>query len=222
MIRITPLALIVAALTSSFFVSGAYAAEPETAKTAVVDLAKAKQIVEGVCVACHGADGNSPLPNNPKLAGQIPEYLYKQLSNFKSIDGKPPVRNNPTMGAMAIMLNEADMKSVAAYLSQQKLQVSAETTADPALIAEGQKLWRAGNSENGTPACTGCHGPSGKGLPAQYPRLAAQHAEYIENQLKMFSTGERANDSEKVMRMIAAKLSDRQKKALAEYIASLR
>lgn len=215
MIRSTALAVFFAA---SFSVCAAEeASAPAHAK---VDLAKAKQIAESVCVACHGADGNSMLPANPKLAGQIPEYLNKQLSNFKSIDGKPAVRNNPIMGGMAAMLSEEDAKSLAVYFSQQKLQPAAVT--DEALAAEGKKLWRMGDFEKGVPACAGCHGATGAGLPAQYPRLAGQHPEYTEAQLKAFSSGERANDAEKTMRTIAGKLSDRQMKALAQYIAGMR
>jgi cytochrome c553 len=211
MVRSTVLAVFLAASFS------ACAAEEAHAK---VDLAKAKQIAESVCVACHAADGNSQLPGNPKLAGQIPEYLHKQLSNFKSADGKPAVRNNPIMGAMVAALSDEDMKSLSVYFAQQKLQPAAST--DEKLAAEGKKLWRMGDFEKGIPACAGCHGATGSGLPAQYPRLAGQHPEYTEAQLKTFSSGERANDAEKTMRTIAGKLSERQIKALAEYAAGLR
>ena len=211
MIRTTALAVLLAASFSAF------ANEEAHAK---VDLAKAKQIAESICVACHGADGNSALATNPNLAGQIPEYLQKQLSNFRSVNGKPAVRENPIMGGMAAGLAEEDLKSLAVYFSQQKLKPA--TPADEKLVAEGQKLWRTGDFERGVPACAGCHGVAGAGLPAQYPRLAGQYAEYTETQLKSFRLGERANDAEKVMRSIAGKLSDRQIKAAAEYAASLR
>lgn len=211
MIRTTALAVLLAASFSTF------ANEEVKVK---VDLAKAKQIAEGVCVACHGADGNSPAATNPHLAGQIPEYLQKQLSNFKSVNGKPPVRENPIMGGMAAGLSDEDVKSLAVYFSQQKLKPAAGT--DEKLIAEGQKLWRMGDFDKGVPACAGCHGAAGAGLPAQYPRLSGQYSEYTETQLKSFRLGERANDVEKVMRTIAAKLSDRQIKAASEYAASLR
>ena len=211
MIRTTALAVLLAASFSAF--------ASEEAK-ANVDLAKAKQIAEGVCVACHGADGNSPAPTNPNLAGQIPEYLHKQLSNFRSVDGKPAARNNPIMGGMAATLSEDDMKSLSVYFSQQKLKPAA--AKDEKLAAEGQSLWRKGDFEKGVPACAGCHGAAGAGLPAQFPRLAGQYPEYIETQLKSFRADERANDAEKVMRVISAKLSDRQMKAVAEYAAGLR
>lgn len=211
MIRTTALAVLLAASFSAF--------ANEEAK-APVDLAKAKQIAEGVCVACHGADGNSPVATNPNLAGQIPEYLHKQLSNFKAADGKPAARNNPIMGGMAATLSEEDMKSLSVYFSQQKLKPAA--AKDEKLAAEGQSIWRKGDFEKGVPACAGCHGAAGAGLPAQFPRLAGQYPEYIETQLKSFRADERANDAEKVMRVISAKLSDRQMKAVAEYAAGLR
>jgi cytochrome c553 len=211
MIRTTLLAVLLAASFSTF--------ASEEAKDKV-DLAKAKALAEGVCSACHGADGNSPAAPNPNLAGQIPEYLQKQLSNFKPVGDKPALRDNAIMAGMAAMVADEDMKSVALYFSQQKLKPA--TAKDAKLIAEGQKLWRMGDFDKGVPSCAGCHGAAGAGLPAQYPALAGQYAEYTEDQLKKFRLGERANDSEKVMRMIAAKLSDQQIRAVAEYSASLR
>ena len=148
----------------------------------------------------------APPPANPIIAGQGPEYLYKQLSNFKAVDGKPAVRNNAIMGGMVAALSDEDMKSLAACFSQQKLKPS--VAKDEKLLAEGQKLWRKGDFEKGVPACAGCHGPAGAGLPAQYPRLAGQYAEYTEAQLKTFRSHERNNDPEKMMRIFAANLSD--------------
>lgn len=211
MIRTTVLAVLLAA---SF---PAFATEQAKAKP---DLAKAKEIAEGVCVACHGADGNSPAPANPILAGQISEYLYKQLSNFKAADGKPAVRNNAIMGGMVAALSDEDMKNVAAWFASQKVKPA--QAKDETKIALGQKLWRQGDFKKGVPACAGCHGPSGAGLPAQYPRLAGQYPEYTEAQLKAFRADERANDPENMMRMIAAKLSDAEMKAVAEFAAGLR
>jgi cytochrome c553 len=211
MIRTTALAVLLAASFS------ANAAEEAKAK---IDLAKAKQIAESVCVACHGADGNSPIATQPNLAGQIPEYLHKQLANFKSVDGKPAVRNNPIMAGMAAMVSDEDAKSLSVYFSQQALKPA--TAKDEKLVAEGQKLWRMGDFDKSIPACASCHGAAGMGLPAQFPRLAGQYAEYTEVQLKSFRNEERTNDPEKMMRTIAAKLSDRQMKAVAEYAAGLR
>ena len=184
------------------------------------DPAKGKVIAETVCVACHGADGNSAASANPHLAGQVEEYIYKQLKNFKAVDGKPAARNNAIMGGMAAPLSDDDMKNVAAWFASQKLKPA--TATDESKIALGQKIWRQGDFKKGVPACAGCHGPTGEGLPAQYPRLAGQFAEYTEVQLKSFRLDERANDPEKMMRTIAAKLSDAEIKAVAEYAAGLR
>ena len=211
MIRTTALAVLMAACFS------VHAAEEAKAKP---DLAKARKIAETVCVACHNADGNSALPANPILAGQGPDYLFKQLSEFKATDGKPAVRNNPIMAGMTASLSTEDMKSLALYFSQQKPKPAAAT--DAKLVAAGKILWRKGDFDRGIPACAGCHGPTGAGVPAQYPRLSGQHAEYTETQLKNFRSEERSNDPEKMMRNIADKLSDKQIKAVADYIAGLR
>ncbi len=183
-------------------------------------LAQAKKTAETLCVACHNADGNSTLGANPILAGQGSEYLLKQLTEFKSVDGKPAVRNNAIMAGMTAALSADDMKGLALYFSQQKQKPAVAT--DAKLVATGKVLWRKGDFDRGIPACAGCHGPTGAGIPAQYPRLSGQHAEYTETQLKSFRSEERANDPEKVMRTIADKLSDKQIKALADYIAGLR
>jgi cytochrome c553 len=211
MIRTTAMALLLAATLN------VNASEKAPAKA---DPAKAKPIAESVCVGCHGADGNSPAAPNPNLAGQGADYLAKQMSNFKSINGKPALRDNAIMAGMAAGLSDDDIKNLAAYFSQQKLKPA--TAKDEKLVAEGQKLWRQGDFSKGIPSCAGCHGPTGAGLPAQYPALAGQYADYTEDQLKKFRVDERANDAEKVMRTIAAKLSDRQIKAVAEYAAGLR
>ena len=211
MIRTAAMAILLA----TSFVS--HASEEAKAKA---DPAKGKVIAETVCVACHGADGNSAASANPHLAGQVEEYIYKQLQNFKAVDGKPAARNNPIMGGMAAGLSDEDMKNVAAWFSSQKLTPAA--AKDDKQIALGQKIWRQGDFKKGIPACAGCHGPAGAGLPAQYPRLAGQYAEYTETQLKAFRVEERANDPEKMMRTIAGKLSDAEIKAVSEYAAGLR
>lgn len=184
------------------------------------DLANAKKIAETVCAACHGVDGNSPTSANPILAAQGSEYLFKQLTEFKAVDGKPAVRNNAIMGGMTAALTVDDMKDLALYFSQQKRKPA--SAIDEKLVAAGKSIWRKGDFDRGVPACAGCHGPTGAGVPAQYPRLAGQYAEYTDLQLKNFRSEERSNDPEKMMRTIADKLSDKQIKALADYIAGLR
>lgn len=206
-------------LASFVFAAGvAVAAEPAAAGKP--DLTKARATATQVCAACHGADGNSPVPTNPKLAAQHPEYLFKQLRNFKAAEGKPAERANPVMGGMVAALSEDDMKGLAAYFASQKLTPASAKNKDT--VELGQKIFRAGDSTKGLPACAGCHGPAGAGLPAQYPRLAGQYAEYTEAQLKSFRAGERANDPNKMMRMIAIKMTDADIKAVSDYIAGLR
>ena len=184
------------------------------------DAAKAQTIASQVCAACHGADGNSTAPANPKLAGQFPEYLHKQLGDFKGKAGGKPARENAIMNGMAANLSEADMLNLAAYFSGQKLKPA--MASDKQLAGLGQRLWRGGNADKGTPACSGCHGPAGAGIPGQYPRLAGQYAEYIATQLKSFRDGPRANDPNGVMRGVAARMSEREIRAVAEYASGLR
>ncbi|HEY0569629.1 MAG TPA: c-type cytochrome [Xanthobacteraceae bacterium] len=184
------------------------------------DLAKAQGLATQVCAACHGADGNSVAPANPKIAGQFPEYLQKQLADFKPKGGKKPARESAVMSGMVANLSEADMKSLAAYYSGQKLKPAA--AADKDLAALGQKLWRGGNAAAAVPACAGCHGPAGVGIPGQYPRLAGQYAEYIAAQLKLFREGGRSNDPNGTMRGVALHLTDREIRAVAEFAAGLR
>jgi cytochrome c553 len=179
------------------------------------DPAKAHSIVNSVCAACHGADGNSPLPVNPSLAGQHASYLYKQLSDYKA--GR---RKNAVMNSMVAALSDDDLRNLAAYFATQKLKPGVAT--DASLVAAGQKLYRGGDSEIGVPACSGCHSPDGAGIPAQYPRLAGQHGEYTNSQLQYFRSGERGNDPNAMMRTIAARLNDKEMAALAEYISGLR
>lgn len=184
------------------------------------DPAKGQTIATQVCAACHANDGNSPIPANPKLAGQVPEYLAKQLHNFKPQGSKKAERDNPIMAGMVANLSDADMMNVAAYYGSQKLKPAAAT--DKELAALGQKLYRGGNAASGVAACSGCHGPTGAGMPSQYPRISGQYAEYIDAQLKAFRAGSRANDPNGMMRGVAARLSDREIQALAQYVAGLR
>ena len=184
------------------------------------DLEKAKSIAESLCVACHGADGNSATPAYPIIAGQGADYLFKQLTEFKAEEGKPAIRKNDIMTGMVAGLSVEDMKSLAVYFSQQKQKPSA--ASDAKLVEAGKTLWRKGDFERGIPACAGCHGPNGAGIPAQYPRLSGQYAEYTSTQLKNFRSEDRSNDAGRTMRTIADKLSDKHIKALSDYIAGLR
>jgi cytochrome c553 len=181
---------------------------------------KAQSIAAQVCAACHGPDGNSVAPSNPKLAGQIPEYLHKQLRDFKAQDGKKALRENAIMNGMVANLSEQDMKGLAAYYAGQQQKPAA--ASDKQLAGVGQKLWRGGDLAHGIPACEGCHGPGGAGIPAQFPRLSGQFADYVAAQLTAFREGKRANDTNGVMRGVAAHLNDGQIRALAEYAAGLR
>jgi cytochrome c553 len=165
------------------------------------DPSKAQQIVTQVCAACHAADGNSPSPANPSLAGQHPEYLYKQAG-------------------MVANLSDDDMKNLAAYFAAQKPKP--RTARDPALAKQGEAIYRGGIMAKNVAACASCHAPNGAGIPAQFPRLAGQHAEYTAGQLKAFRSGQRANDAAAMMRMIAAKMNDQEIAAVSEYIAGLR
>jgi cytochrome c553 len=188
--------------------------------TSKPDLATGERIAKQVCAACHGPDGNSTVVVNPKLAGQHAEYLHKQLDNFKPQEGKKALRENAVMAGMVASLSKTDMRAVAAYYSAQKLRPAMAGDKDRA--ASGQKLWRGGIAEKGVAACAGCHGPDGAGIPAMYPRLAGQFAEYIEAQLKLFRSGVRANDPSGMMRGVSARMSDEEIKAVAEYAAGLR
>lgn len=191
-----------------------------TAPAYAQDAAKAQSIAAQVCAACHAADGNSIGPANPKIAGQFPEYLHKQLADFRAQGGKKPARDNAVMTSMVANLSEADLKNLAAYYSGQKLKPAA--AADKELAALGQKIWRGGNTQTGVPACAGCHGPTGAGIPAQYPRVAGQYSEYLAAQLRAFKEGGRANDPNGMMRGVASRMSEREIKAVAEYAAGLR
>jgi len=184
------------------------------------DVAKGQEIVGKVCAACHGPDGNSPLPVNPNLAGQHAEYSYKQLSNFKSKNGKPAERNNPIMAGNVAGLSDDDMKNVATFYAGQTPRPRA--ARDPELVKQGQLIYRGGIAAKGVASCASCHSPNGAGLPAQFPRVAGQHAEYTAAQLKAFRAGERKNDPNSMMRMVAGKLSDSEIAAVSEYIAGLR
>jgi cytochrome c553 len=184
------------------------------------DPAKAQQLVKQVCAACHNIDGNSTIPANPVIAGQHPEYAFKQLLNFKADGGKPAERPSPVMTGIVASLTRDDMANLALYFGGQ--QAKPRPARDEELVKLGEAIYRGGVMSKNVPACSSCHGPNGAGMPAQFPRIAGQHAQYTEEKLQQFRSGERANDPNRMMRLVAAKLSDKEIAALAQYVQGLR
>jgi cytochrome c553 len=176
------------------------------------DLAKGETISKTVCAACHTADGSRGIPTNPILQGQHADYLVKQLTEFKS--GK---RDNAVMKPMASTLSEDDMRNVAAFYASKSAKPG--KSKNPATVALGEKIWRGGIAEKSVPACAGCLGPAGAGIPSQYARLAGQHAEYVGAELGLFRSGKRANSPQ--MAIIAARMSDAEIAAVADYVEGL-
>lgn len=191
----------------------AAASASEAPAPAKPDLNKGQAISAQVCSACHTADGSRGSPANPILQGQHADYLVKQLTEFKS--GK---RDNAVMKGMASTLSDEDMKNVAAFYASK--QAKEGSSKDKTLVALGEKIYRGGIADRQIPACAGCHSPNGAGIPAQYPRLSGQHAEYTTVQLNAFRDGKRANSPQ--MAGVAAKMTDREIKAVSDYIAGLR
>ncbi len=176
--------------------------------------AAAGEAKAAACASCHGADGNSANPDWPKLAGQHPLYLVKQLQEFKS-----GVRSNPMMSPMAAPLSEQDMADLAAYFAAQDPQPGA---ADEAMVELGEDIYRGGIPATGVAACIGCHGPAGAGNPAaKFPALSWQHSNYTVNQLQAFKAGQRNNDAGKMMRNVAGPMTEQEMKAVASYIQGL-
>jgi cytochrome c553 len=204
------------------FFASAFSTIPASAETSPPkpDLSRAQGIVSQLCVACHGADGNSALPANPNLAGQHADYTLKQLMNFKPQDGKPAARPSAVMAGIVATLSGDDMRNLSAHFEAQKPKP--RSARDPELVKLGQTIYRGGIAGRGVAACAACHGQDGAGVPAQFPRLAGQYAEYTGAQLKAFRAGERGNDPNRMMRALAEKLTDREIAAVAEYISGLR
>ncbi len=200
-------AAVLAAPVFSAFAAG------DAPKVAKPDLVKGEASYTAVCAACHGADGNSAIAVNPTLAQQHPEYLVKQLQEFKS--GK---RNNAVMKGFATMLTDEDMKNIAYWVASKPAK--AGFAKDKDLVTLGERIYRGGIADRNIAACAGCHSPNGAGIPAQYPRLSGQHADYTVAQLNTFRDGSRANSQQ--MTQVAAKLNDKEIKAAADYIAGLR
>jgi cytochrome c553 len=212
-----PVALSFCSLVLAMTVTGAGAqsAAPAAASPAASapDPTRGAAVATAVCVACHSIDGSRGAAANPIIQGQHPDYLVKQLAEFKA-----GVRKSPIMQPIASGLSEADMKNVAAFYASK--QPKPGFARNKELVSLGEKIFRGGIADRNIPACSGCHGPSGAGIPAQYPRLAGQHTEYTEAQLAAFRAGGRQNSL--VMLDVAAKLNDREIKAVSDYVGGLR
>ena len=192
-------------------VPAAAAAAP--AQVAKPDLVKGAASFTAMCVSCHGEGGNSAIAANPKLSQQHPEYLVKQLQEFKS--GK---RQNAIMKGFASGLSDDDMKNISYWAASQKAKPGFAKEKD--LVTLGERIYRGGLSDRQIPACAACHSPNGAGMPAQYPRLSGQHADYTAAQLTSFRDGVRKNNLQ--MSQVAAKLNAREIRAVSDYIAGLR
>jgi len=190
--------------------ASALAAQPKAAFKP--DLAKGAELAAS-CQACHTADGSRGAPANPILQGQHPEYLVKQLIEYKS--GK---RKNAIMSGMAAALSEEDMKHIAAFYASKKAKEGFAKVKET--VGLGEQIWRGGIANKQVPACAGCHGPTGAGIPSQYPRIGGQHGDYTEAQLLGFRSGLRGNNAQ--MSAIAGKLNDREIKAVSDYAAGMR
>ena len=191
----------------------AHATPAAPAQAAKPDLVKGEATFTAVCAACHGADGNSGTPAYPKLAQQHPEYLVKQLQEFKS-----GTRKNAIMQGFASTLSDDDMKNVAYWATSKKEKPGFAQEKD--LVTMGERIYRGGIADRQVAACAGCHSPSGAGIPSQYPRLSGQHSDYTAAQLTAFRDGVRTNSIP--MTQVAAKLNDKEIRAVADYIAGLR
>ncbi len=235
------------AATGSSWAAAGKATAQEPVKTTAANVG---QLVKSRCGGCHGDDGNGIKPAVPKLASQHADYLYKQLRNFKAADGKLMGPNNPmyptpsdlvyvaapegklpermnpvyflAMNGMVMNLSDAEMKAIAVYFSEQKIKPAEAAVKSGEAIEAAKKLYRAGDPARGLASCAGCHGPTGAGLPAQFPRLGGQYAIYTANQLKSFRANERSNDPNHMMRDVAYKLSEDEIAALANFISGLR
>jgi cytochrome c553 len=199
-----------ALLLSTLLLASSAAMAADAAKP---DLAKGQAKSTEVCAACHTNDGSRGSPANPILQGQHPEYLTKQLSEFKA--GK---RENPVMKGFASTLSEEDMKNVAAFYASKQAKPGFAKNKD--LVKLGEKIYRGGIADRQVPACAGCHNPTGAGNPSLFPRLGGQHADYTEAQLVAFRGHARKNSPQMID--VAAKMNDREIKAVADYIAGLR
>ena len=205
--------LLALSLSALISLSAGPALANEAKPAAKPDLAKGGEKATQVCAACHTADGSRGSPANPILQGQHADYLHKQLTEFKA--GK---RANPVMSGMVTNLTEEEIRNLSAFYASKQAKPGFAKSKDT--VALGEKIYRGGIAAKQVPACAGCHSPTGAGIPAQYPRLGGQHADYAEAQLVAFRSGARANSAQ--MTAIAARMSDKEIKAVADYVAGLR
>lgn len=196
---------------AALFIAGTASANPGLRG----DPRAAESIVNQVCAACHAADGNSAAAANPRLAGLNAEYIYKQLTDYKS-----GARKNAVMAGMVANLTDDDKRNLAVYFANQRPKPATSKNQELALV--GERIWRGGVPGTGVPACASCHGVRGQGIPTQFPRLAGQHSDYIYTQLNEFRLGNRANDAAQMMRNIAARMTDADMRAVSAYVQGLR
>ena len=210
---LTTVILAISATVAHSTTESAKAASSLAAPTKAELSARGQQIAGAVCVACHGLDGMSAVSANPNIAGMPAQYIAKQLEHFKS--GQ---RKNALMQGMSANLSESDMKALGQYYFMQRAKPNAKSF-DKELAEAGQKIYRMGIPESKVPACSGCHGGAGSGIPAVYPRLAGQWQEYTLGALKNFAAGERKNTQ---MQAISGRMREKEMQAVAEYIAGMR
>ena len=228
---VAPAAATATATTDATTTAAAPVFDLASVKDMPVGLERGQKIAAGVCFSCHNADGNSTIPLQPKLAGQHEAYLIKQLHDFKKAEGATEaLRGNmindkgqtviSTMGSQAAALSDDDIKSVAMWFSSQTLQPAHAQIDDPAISELGKKIYKGGLMAKGVPACAGCHGPTGAGIMAKYPRISGQFSEYVELQLKGFREDARTNSQP--MQDIAKRMTDTEIRAVADYMAGVR
>jgi cytochrome c553 len=194
------------------------ASAQDKSAAAMPDLKRGQEVANTICAACHGADGNSSIAANPKLSGQDTVYLLKQLNDYAKPADDKAARVNPVMAGMVGAISVADRLHVAAFYATQPHKPGVSRNRDT--LELGQRIYKVGIPAKAVPACGGCHSPNGAGIPAQYPRLGGQHAEYTQGQLKAFRDGSRRNSVP--MAQIAARLSDAEMSAVADFVAGLR
>lgn len=185
----------------------------DTKAVAKPDLAKGQAIATQVCAACHAVDGSRGSPANPIVQGQHAEYIVKQLIEYKT-----GARQNPIMKGFASALSESDIRDVAVFYGSKRAKPGFAKNKE--MVTLGERIYLGGIADRQVPACAGCHSPTGSGIPSQYPRLQGQHADYTETQLAAFRNGQRSNNAQ--MTGVAAKMNDREIKAVSDYIGGLR